>query len=81
MFLLLACGTSSMTITWEDTSANEQGFRIYRISNQQKIVLAEVGPNVTQYTDKDAPPDACYVVTAFNAAGESLATNSVCRQQ
>ena len=81
VFFLLACGTKSMTISWQDTSTNEQGFRIYRITNQQKIVLAEVGANIRQYTDPQAPRDACYIVTAFNAAGESSATNSACRQQ
>lgn len=68
-----------MTITWQDTSANEQGFRIYRITNQQKVAIAEVGPNVTEYTDANAPSGACYVVTAFNASGESPPTNSTCR--
>ena len=70
-----------MTISWRDTSANEQGFRIYRITGQQKMVIAEVGPDVTQYTDKDAPRDACYVVAAFNTEGESVATNSACTQR
>jgi hypothetical protein len=80
-FLLVCCSTKRMTIAWQDTSENEQGFRVYRITSQQKTVIAEVGPNVTQYTDSDAPPDACYIVTAFNAAGESAATNSACRPQ
>ena len=80
-FLLVCCSTKRMTIAWQDTSENEQGFRVYRITSQQKTVIAEVGPNITQYTDSDAPPDACYIVTAFNAAGESAATNSACRQQ
>lgn len=75
---LFSCGSESTTITWQDTSENEKGFRIYRITNQEKKVIAEVGPNTTQYTDEKAPPDACYVVTAFNEAGESPATNSVC---
>ncbi|MGH7793958.1 MAG: hypothetical protein ACREQ2_03510 [Candidatus Binatia bacterium] len=69
-----------MTLSWQDTSANEEGFRIYRITNDQKKIIAEVGPNVTRYSDKEAPRNACYVVTAFNAAGESTPTGSVCRQ-
>lgn len=68
-----------MTLSWDDTSENEDGFRIYRIANNQKTLIAEVGANVTQYVDKSAPADACYVITAFNAAGESSTSNSACR--
>jgi hypothetical protein len=81
VFWLAACSTGAMTISWQDTSTNEQGFRIYRIANQQKTVIAEVGPNVTQFTDTNAPPEACYIVTAFNTAGESPPTHSVCRSK
>jgi hypothetical protein len=77
----VACNTKSMTLSWQDTSENEDGFRIYRIAENQKRIIAEVGPNVTQYTDRSAPPNACYIITAFNAAGESGATNSACRQE
>ena len=80
--LALGCSTvGPMTITWQDTSGNEQGFRIYRIANQEKTVIAEVGPNVTQFTDPYAPREACYIVTAFNTAGESPPTHSVCRSK
>lgn len=74
------CNTRSMTLSWQDTSENEDGFRIYRIASDQKKIIAEVGPNVTQYTDPNAPPNACYIVTAFNSAGESTTTNSACRK-
>ena len=40
--------------------------------------LAEVKANVIRYVDKDPVPKARYIVTAFNAAGESEATNVVC---
>jgi len=78
MLLAVACNTKPMTLSWEDTSENEDGFRIYRIANNEKRIIAEVGPNVTQYIDRSAPAGACYVVTAFNSAGESVATNSAC---
>lgn len=74
------CNAKSMTLSWQDTSENEDGFRIYRISNDDKKIIAEVGPNVTRYIDKGAPLNSCYVVTAFNAAGESDPTGSACRQ-
>jgi hypothetical protein len=78
--LTLACMAKPMTLSWQDTSENEEGFRIYRVINNEKQFVAQVGPNVTQYADADAPLGACYVVTAFNAAGESPATNSACKQ-
>lgn len=74
----LACNTRALTLSWQDTSENEDGFRIYRVANNEKEFIAEVGPNVTRYVDKNAPRGACYVVTAFNAAGESTATKSAC---
>ena len=68
-----------MTISWQDTSETEQGFRIYRVGAQGKTMIAEVGPNVTQFTDREAPSEACYLVTAFNETGESPPTATVCR--
>jgi hypothetical protein len=79
-FYFPGCSAKSMTLSWQDTSENEDGFRIYRITNDQKKIIAEVGPNVTRYVDKEAPRNSCYVVTAFNAAGESDPTGSACRQ-
>jgi hypothetical protein len=66
-------------LSWGDNSSDENGFRIYRITGNEKIKIAELGPNTTTYVDKDAPPKACYVVTAFNSAGESSPTGKICR--
>ena len=66
-------------LSWKDNSADESGFRVYRITGNQKIKLAEVGPNTTTYVDNNAPPKACYVVVAYNAAGESSPTSEICR--
>jgi hypothetical protein len=79
MLLLNACNAKPLMLSWQDTSENENGFRIYRVANSEKKLIGQVGPNVTQYIDKDAPYGACYIVTAFNAAGESPATNSDCK--
>jgi hypothetical protein len=65
-------------LSWKDNSHDEIGFRIYRITGSQKIKIAELGPNITTYTDKDAPLKACYVVVAFNSAGESAPTSKAC---
>ncbi len=68
----------SIKLHWEDTSDNEMGFRIYRVTPKGKTKIAEVRANVTTYTDKSPSSRTCYVVTAFNAAGESDPTNVSC---
>ena len=68
----------SVKLHWEDTSDNEMGFRIYRVTPKGKTKIAEVRANVTTYTDKSPASRTCYVVTAFNAAGESDPTNVSC---
>jgi hypothetical protein len=65
-------------LSWKDNSSDEYGFRIYRIAGNEKIKIAELGPNITEYIDKNAPPKACYMVTAFNSAGESSPISKVC---
>jgi hypothetical protein len=65
-------------LSWKNNSSDTEGFRVYRITGKQKTKIAELRSNVTTYVDKEAPPKACYVVTAFNAAGESPATGQVC---
>lgn len=77
-FCLFACGKESGYLKWEDTSDNEEGFRIYRITRNDTTKIAEVGPNVTNYTDKDASRGACYAVSAFNSVGESALSNTAC---
>jgi serine protease len=75
---VFACNATARTLSWEDTSQNEEGFRIYRVVGKDRKIIAEVGPNVTQYVDRNAPPNACYIITAFNAVGESSPSNFVC---
>jgi hypothetical protein len=70
--------TKTAHLSWKDSSSDENGFRIYRITGNEKIKIAELGPNVTEYIDKSAPPKACYIVSAFNSAGESSALSKVC---
>ena len=89
LFTLLVTGTfaeaqqaakipRSVKLHWEDTSDSEKGFRIYRITPKGKTKIAEVGANVTSYTDKSPASKACYVVAAFNSAGESGPSNISC---
>jgi hypothetical protein len=77
-FSLFACGKRSAHLKWEDTSDDEEGFRIYRVTPKGKSKLGEVGANVTNYVDKDSMREGCYLVTAFNAAGESSPSNAAC---
>jgi len=65
-------------LKWEDTSDNEEGFRIYRITAKDTTKIAEVGPNVTTYVDKGALAGAGYAVSAYNSAGESSPSNTAC---
>jgi hypothetical protein len=68
----------SALLKWEDTSGVEDGFRIYRMAAKGRAKIAEVGANVLTYADKNPPPGSCYVVTAFNSAGESEPSNIGC---
>jgi hypothetical protein len=77
-FCFVACGKQTAHLKWEDTSDNEDGFRIYRITAKDTTKIAEVGPNVTTYFDKDALAGACYAVSAYNSAGESSPSNTAC---
>jgi hypothetical protein len=65
-------------LKWEDTSDNEEEFRINRITGKDTTKIVEVGPNVIPYVDKDALSGACYAVSAFNSAGESSPSNTAC---
>lgn len=76
--LLAGCKANTALLSWEDNSHDEEGFRIYKVIGEDKTKIAEVGPNTTTYIDKDAADGSCYVVTAFNAAGESQPTGLVC---
>ena len=78
LFLLGGCKANTARLSWEDNSNNEEGFRIYKITGENKTRIAEVGPNITTYIDEDAGDGSCYVVTAFNAAGESQPTGMAC---
>ena len=77
-FCLFACGKRTAHLKWEDTSDNEDGFRIYRITAKNTTKIAEVGANVTTSVDKDALAGVCYAVSAYNSAGESSPSNTSC---
>jgi hypothetical protein len=70
--------TKTARLSWKDNSKNEDGFRVYRIVGNQISKIAELGPNATSFVDQAAPSKACYVVVAFNSAGESAPTAKAC---
>jgi hypothetical protein len=79
--LLLALSLSrealaaQLQLSWVDNSANEDGFKIDRMSGTSGafVTIATVGANVTSYTDPSLSDgiNYCYRVKAFNSAGDS----------
>lgn len=69
-----------ITLSWNDNSNNEVGFRIERSTDNIDFVeIAVVGANVTHYTDSESLVDGqlyAYRVRAFNEYGNSGYTNT-----
>lgn len=77
--LVAESGTFEIALRWGDNSGNEDGFRIERQDPFGNFVpLATVGANTRGYVDSPLSPSATYTyrVKAFNAAGESLPSNT-----
>lgn len=78
---LTATTVSSVQINleWDDNSANETGFQIFRssISGGPHTLIDEVGAGETSYNDLDVAPNTTnyYEVKAFNTGGVSAASN------
>jgi len=87
-FLLLASGlfvlglttnAAELTLSWNDNSSNEDGFRIERSSDGSSFIeIATVGANVATYEDTTIAEDQNYTyrVRAFNEFGNSGYSNS-----
>ncbi len=76
---LLAIAALTAVLTWTDNSDNEDGFEIYRqLQGAAFLELATVPTDTVTFTDASSAPGACYKVTAFNIAGESGGSNTVC---
>jgi hypothetical protein len=81
--LPLWCGSAfaaTLRLAWQDTSSNESGFKIERLSGSNYVEIASVGPDVQTYSDTTLAPGTnyCYRVRAFNSAGISAPTNAGC---
>jgi subtilisin family serine protease len=77
---LQVVSSSQINLSWVDASSNESGFRIERCvgpvatcSGGSFVQIAEVGPNVTGYSNTSLAPETAYTyrVRAYNAAGNS----------
>jgi titin len=74
-----AANGRQVSLTWADNAANETGFNVYQSADGTNFaLLASVGANATGYTWTAAAPGTSYSfrVTASNAVGESVASNT-----
>ncbi|MBI5343562.1 MAG: hypothetical protein HZB63_09700 [Deltaproteobacteria bacterium] len=72
--------STQIRLNWTDASNNETGFAVWRSINGGAFAqIAAVGPNVTTFTNggRIAGNTYAYYVTAVNAAGASLPSNTV----
>jgi hypothetical protein len=80
--LATAASSNRIDLGWMDNSDNEGGFRIEQSTDGggSFSVIAQVGGNVTSYSDAGLLPSTeyCYRVRAFNGAGPSDYTNTDC---
>ena len=64
-----------VTLSWQDTSSNELGFKIERKTGPGGTYrqIATVGPNITSYTDTGLGKGTTYYyrVRAYNSSGHS----------
>lgn len=79
----LACGMlcasavadgAQLTLTWQDNSSNELGFRIERsTAGGSFLMIGSTGPDITTYVDSSVAAGTAYTyrVCAYNAAGAS----------
>jgi len=76
----LSSDSSSVSITWQDESANENGFVIERNVNSGSFSdLVTLGSDITTYTDSSVSAGTTYSyrVRAFNAIGDAELSNEV----
>lgn len=72
----VALGTNSIRLSWSHADDSEDGFRIY---DENDLLVATVGENVLTLTETNLQEGVRYYrkVRAYNAAGESAATNLI----
>ena len=88
VFALLVASTAwsadalaaSLRLTWDDTSTNEDGFRVERLIAGLVDATIDLGSNTNSYTDAGLTSGTvyCYRVLAFNSGGTSAPSNQAC---
>jgi PKD repeat protein len=76
-----AVSSSRITLTWQDNSDNEQGFKIERrVEGGSYSQIATVEANTQSYSDSGLSSEAtyCYRVRAYNSAGDSPFSDEAC---
>ena len=71
---------ADLRLEWQDNSDNEDGFEIWRKTNQGEwLLIGATGPDVTTFSDGVIPIGVTlsYQVRAWNQFGESGFTNVV----
>ncbi len=79
--LTATADTTSVALTWQDNSTNEDGFIIWRSEDQTTWTnLGTVGADGTTYTDATvlAEQTYCYQISAWNTGGASVETPEQC---
>ena len=71
---------ASVTLSWTDSSTDEDGFKVERATDATFAVIATVGADVQGYVDSTVVTGGsyCYRVKAYNSAGESSPSNQAC---
>lgn len=72
---------ASPTLTWQDNSDNEQGFRCFRAANGAlpELKICEVAANIETCPSSEPGQNGyCYYCKAFNSLGESSKSNTAC---
>jgi hypothetical protein len=77
----MAVSSSSITLTWQDESTNESGFKVKRKTGTEGTYarIASLLPDTTSYTDSDLAASTTYVykICAFNDHGSSAYSDEV----
>jgi oligosaccharyl transferase (archaeosortase A-associated) len=76
-----ATGSAMVAVSWNDTSANENGFRIDRSTTNAfsaNLSIVSVAANTTSWTDTSTDGNTTYYyrIIAYNAGGTSPASNT-----
>src|ERR1041384_3772169 len=72
---------ANVTLSWQDNSTNEDGFKVERASNGGIYAqIASVGANTQSYADSGivAGTSYCYRIRSFNTNGVSSPSNESC---